>query len=87
VDRPGELDLRTDQVGAGYGRPTDAAREAIDLLARTEGVLCDPVYSGKGLAALVADARADRLSGPVVFWHTGGYHVLFDPRHARHQLA
>jgi 1-aminocyclopropane-1-carboxylate deaminase/D-cysteine desulfhydrase-like pyridoxal-dependent ACC family enzyme len=74
-----QMHLDESQVGEGYGTPTPAALEAIDLLARTEGVVCDPVYSGKGLAGLVADARANRVRGPVVFWHTGGAPAIFDP--------
>jgi 1-aminocyclopropane-1-carboxylate deaminase/D-cysteine desulfhydrase-like pyridoxal-dependent ACC family enzyme len=64
-------------VGDGYAIPTDDGIAAIRLLARTEAILCDPIYSGKALAALVA-AEHD---GPVVFWHTGGYHALFAPRY------
>ncbi len=63
-------------LGDGYAIPTPEGIEAIRLLARTEGIVCDPIYSGKALAALVA---ADH-DGPVVFWHTGGYHALFAPR-------
>ena len=63
-------------LGDGYAIPTPECVEAIRLLARTEGVVCDPVYSGKALAALVAGDH----DGPVVFWHTGGYHALFAPR-------
>jgi D-cysteine desulfhydrase family pyridoxal phosphate-dependent enzyme len=63
-------------VGDGYAIPTAGGIAAIRLLARTEAIVCDPVYSGKALAALVA-AEHD---GPVVFWHTGGYHALFAPR-------
>ena len=69
------LDLS--QLGDGYGTFTDAGIEAIGLLARTEGVVLDPVYSAKGMAGLIADARAGRLDGPVVFWHTGGGPSLF----------
>lgn len=72
--------IDTDHVGEGYAVPTDAGNEAIRLLARTEAILCDPVYSGKALAALVQHARAGSLDGPVVFWHTGGHHALFAPR-------
>lgn len=57
-------------MGPGYGRPSDAGREAATLAARTEGLVLDPVFTAKALAALVAHARAD--GGPVVFWHTGG---------------
>jgi 1-aminocyclopropane-1-carboxylate deaminase/D-cysteine desulfhydrase-like pyridoxal-dependent ACC family enzyme len=55
---------------------------AIRLLARTEAIVCDPVYSGKALAGLVAMAQEGMLAGgPVVFWHTGGWHALFDPHY------
>jgi len=68
-------------LGGGYAVPTAEAVEAIRLLARTEGLGCDPVYSGKALAALVAAARAGDLDDcATVFWHTGGYHALFAPR-------
>ena len=70
------VDIDMSFLGEGYGVPTPEANEAIRLLARTEGILCDPVYSGKALAALIA-AEHD---GPAVFWHTGGHHALFAPR-------
>jgi 1-aminocyclopropane-1-carboxylate deaminase/D-cysteine desulfhydrase len=69
------LDLS--QLGDGYGVFTQAGIDAIGLLARTEGVVLDPVYSAKGMAGLIADARAGRIDGPVVFWHTGGGPSLF----------
>jgi D-cysteine desulfhydrase family pyridoxal phosphate-dependent enzyme len=71
---PPEVDMGF--LGDGYAIPTPEGIEAIRLLARTEGIVCDPIYSGKALAALVA-AEHD---GPAVFWHTGGYHALFAPR-------
>ena len=78
---PGDLWLDMGFVGPGYAVPTAEAIEAIRLLARTEGIVCDPVYSGKALAAVVAAARAGELGeGATVFWHTGGYHALFAPR-------
>ncbi|HEX6467893.1 MAG TPA: pyridoxal-phosphate dependent enzyme [Streptosporangiaceae bacterium] len=72
-------DVRLDfsQLGAGYGAFTDAGVEAIRLVARTEGVVLDPVYSGKAMAGLVDDARAGRVDGPAVFWHTGGAPSVF----------
>jgi 1-aminocyclopropane-1-carboxylate deaminase/D-cysteine desulfhydrase-like pyridoxal-dependent ACC family enzyme len=70
--------LDDDQLGAGYGRPTAAADEAARLLARTEGILVDPIYTAKALAGLIARARDGRLSGPVVFWHAGGTPGLFE---------
>lgn len=68
-----------DYVGEGYGLPTEGMNEAVLLLARLEGLLFDPVYSGKGLAGMIdligkgffADARA------IVFVHTGGSAGLF----------
>ncbi|TCO59516.1 pyridoxal-phosphate dependent enzyme [Actinocrispum wychmicini] len=82
--RPGELtfNVRFDQLGDGYARPTDQANTALRLLAQTEGILTDPVYTAKALAALVGDARAGDLTGPVVFWHTGGLPGLFEPQAA-----
>jgi len=67
-----------DQLGEGYGRPTEAATEATQLLARTEGILVDPIYTAKALADLVARVRDGRLGGPVVFWHAGGTPGLFE---------
>jgi D-cysteine desulfhydrase family pyridoxal phosphate-dependent enzyme len=73
-----------DHFGDGYGAPTDSAREALDLAARTEGLILDPVYTGKAMAALVSGARDGRLSGdrPVVFLHTGGMPALFTAGYA-----
>ena len=66
-------------VGAGYGLPTEGTIAAINLIARKEGVLLDPVYSAKGLAGLIGlteqkffDSQKD-----VVFLHTGGAAALF----------
>ena len=68
-----------DYVGPGYGLPTDEMIEAINLLARSEGILLDPVYSGKGMAGLVALIRQGhfKTSENVVFLHTGGSVGLF----------
>jgi 1-aminocyclopropane-1-carboxylate deaminase/D-cysteine desulfhydrase len=70
-------DIRTGFLGPGYAIPDAGTVAAIEVFARTEAVICDPVYSGKGAAGLLG--MADALTGPVVFWHTGGYHALFDP--------
>ena len=66
-------------VGEGYGIMTDACREAIELVARTEGLLLDPVYTGKTAAGLIAHIRGCRLTpdDTVVFVHTGGVPALF----------
>jgi L-cysteate sulfo-lyase len=72
-----ELDER--QLGPGYGLATDASRGAADLLARTEGILVDPVYTAKALAGLIELARSGALDGQlVVFWHGGGLPALFE---------
>ncbi len=66
-------------VGAGYAVPTPEAEEAIALLARTEGILLDPVYTAKAMAALLAGVRAGsfREQDEVLFWHTGGQMAMF----------
>ena len=75
---PMALLLEDDQLGDGYGMPTAAADEATRLLARTEGILVDPIYTAKALAGLVARARDGRIRGAVVFWHAGGTPGLFE---------
>ncbi len=66
-------------VGPGYGKPTAGMVEAIKLLARTEGLLFDPVYSGKGLDGLIDQIRKGYFDGMsnIVFLHTGGSAALF----------
>lgn len=68
-----------DYVGPGYGLPTDAMRDAVTLLARLEGLLFDPVYSGKGLSGLIDLVRKGHFADTqnVVFLHTGGSASLF----------
>jgi 1-aminocyclopropane-1-carboxylate deaminase/D-cysteine desulfhydrase-like pyridoxal-dependent ACC family enzyme len=70
--------LEDDQLGEGYGVRTPEADEATRLLARTEGILVDPIYTAKALAGLVARVRDGRVAGPVVFWHAGGTPGLFE---------
>jgi 1-aminocyclopropane-1-carboxylate deaminase/D-cysteine desulfhydrase-like pyridoxal-dependent ACC family enzyme len=66
-------------VGGGYGIPTDASREAIELAARTEALFLDPTYTAKAMAGLIAYVRQRRLEKghTVLFWHTGGQVGLF----------
>jgi L-cysteate sulfo-lyase len=68
-----------DYVGGGYGVPTPGMVEAVTLLARTEGLLLDPVYSGKGMAGLIDLIRKGRFQKDenIVFLHTGGSVALF----------
>jgi len=78
-----------DYVGAGYGVPTQGMIEAVTLLARTEGILLDPVYSGKAMAGLIDLIRKGqfRKGQNVVFLHTGGAVGLYGYRHAFDALA
>jgi L-cysteate sulfo-lyase len=68
-----------DYVGPGYGQPTPGMTEAVLMLARLEGVLLDPVYSGKAMAGLIDLIRKGefRRGEMVVFLHTGGAVGLF----------
>lgn len=73
-----DLTVSFAHVGDGYGVYTEAGLAAIRLLARTEGIVCDPVYSGKALGALMTgDPLFPAADGPLVFWHTGGAQSVF----------
>ncbi|WP_456243346.1 D-cysteate sulfo-lyase [Sulfitobacter sediminilitoris] len=78
IDRS-EVRANCDYVGPGYGLPTPGMIEAVKLLAQTEGLLFDPVYSGKGLDGLIDQIRKGYFDGMdnVVFLHTGGSAALF----------
>ena len=66
-------------LGGGYGVASTAARDAITMLARTEGLVADPVYTGKGFAGLLAMIRSGAFTADetVIFIHTGGAPALF----------
>jgi 1-aminocyclopropane-1-carboxylate deaminase/D-cysteine desulfhydrase-like pyridoxal-dependent ACC family enzyme len=66
-------------VGEGYGIPTMASREAVDLAARTEALFVDHTYTAKALAGLIARVRSGVFDkgSTVLFWHTGGQVGLF----------
>jgi L-cysteate sulfo-lyase len=68
-----------DYVGTGYGLPTSGMSEAVKLVARTESVLLDPVYSGKAMHGLIDQIRKGFFAkdSDVVFLHTGGSAALF----------
>ena len=76
---PSEVDIYTDYVAPAYAVPNEKGVEAIKLVARTEGVLLDPTYTGKAFAAVVDDIRDGKLTADdtVVFVHTGGLPALF----------
>src|SRR5210317_2070130 len=69
----------SDYVGDGYGLPTNTMVEAVKMLAQFEGILLDPVYSGKGFAGLIDLIRKGHFKQGenVVFLHTGGSVSLF----------
>jgi len=74
-----DFDVDDSCIGAAYGVPSREAVAAIALAGRTEGLLVDPIYSGKALAGMLAQVRAGRWRGaaPLVFFHSGGTPGLF----------
>ena len=76
-----EEDLTTDHghIGSGYGVPTAGSSEAIRLLAQTEGIFLDPVYTAKAMAGLIDDIRGGVVTAneSVLFLHSGGTPALF----------
>jgi len=84
IGKPGIVDrddvtANCDYVGDGYGVPTDGMNEAVMMLARLEGLLFDPVYSGKALAGMIDLIRGGQFEAAknIVFLHTGGSAALF----------
>jgi len=73
------LTVHDKYIGRAYAVPTPEGRDAILLAARTEGLILDPVYTGKAMAGLIDLARKGEIGRgrPVVFWHTGGAAGLF----------
>lgn len=82
--RPEDIDADENFIAPGYGFPSPAGREALNLLAKTEAILTDPVYSAKALAGLIADVRARkyRPGSVLVFIHTGGVPAIFADPHS-----
>ena len=73
-----EILVNDDFLGTGYGRLTESGTEAMLLAGRTEGLLLDPVYTGKAFAVFLDLVRRGVVgSEPVVFLHTGGTPALF----------
>jgi D-cysteine desulfhydrase len=77
--KPSELSVIYGYRGRGYGVVGDVERKAITLMARHEGILVDPVYSGRALGGLLGEIRNGRFKRgeTVLFWHTGGAPALF----------
>jgi 1-aminocyclopropane-1-carboxylate deaminase/D-cysteine desulfhydrase-like pyridoxal-dependent ACC family enzyme len=74
-----DIEASEDFIGPGYGHVTPEGWEALSLLARTEGILLDPAYTSKAMAALIHDVRHQRIApGEIaVFLHTGGTPAVF----------
>lgn len=83
---PSAVAVNDGYTGGGYAVVGDPEREAIRLLARHEGVLADPVYTGRALAGLIDLIRRGEFvaSQRVLFWHTGGAAALFALGHELH---
>ena len=74
---PDDIRAKDGYLGAGYGVMGDLERDAIALLARTEGILLDPVYTGRAFGGLLDQVRRGNAGGSILFWHTGGSPALF----------
>ncbi len=74
-----DLILNSDYVGEGYGVIGELENEAIALTAQTEGILLDPVYTGRAMGGLLDMIRTGKIkkTDSVLFWHTGGAPALF----------
>lgn len=74
-----DIDVTDQYVGPAYGAVTPGGREAINLLARREGILLDPSYTAKAMAGLIDDVRQRRVTpgSTIVFIHTGGTPAVF----------
>ncbi|MCO5199775.1 MAG: pyridoxal-phosphate dependent enzyme, partial [Anaerolineae bacterium] len=81
------FEVNDDYLGDGYGILSETEREAITLLAQKEGVLLDPVYTGRAMGGLIDLIRwgAFTRGQRVLFWHTGGSPALF--AYGNHLLA
>lgn len=74
-----DISLTDATLAPGYGRLNSAVKEAIDLAAKVEGLLVDPVYTGKALAGLIHLIRSGEVASKkrILFIHTGGTPALF----------
>ena len=68
-----------DAMGPGYGRRWSDGDAAAALLAQSEAILADSIYTAKALAGLIDAVRSGNAGGTVVFWHGGGTPGLFEP--------
>lgn len=76
---PKDVTVTDEFVGGGYAIPSVESESALNLLARSEGILLDPIYTAKAMAALIDWIRRGVITEKetVLFWHTGGQLVMF----------
>jgi len=81
---PSDVLANTDYCRAGYGVLTEAERAAVRLFAKLEGLLLDPVYTGRAAAGLIDLIRKGffKKNETILFWHTGGQPALFAEKYA-----
>jgi D-cysteine desulfhydrase family pyridoxal phosphate-dependent enzyme len=80
---PEDILVNANYLGEGYGVMSAAEKDAIEIFARSEGLLLDPVYTGRAAAGMIDLARGGFFpkSDSVLFWHTGGTPALFADRY------
>lgn len=81
--RETEYDIYDQYIGSGYG---ELYRECTDILfrvAKLESVMLDPVYNAKAMTGMLAEMESGNISGPVVYWNTGGQPALFIEKYRR----
>lgn len=74
---PHDFELSMEFCGEGYQVPTPQSNHAIELMAKVEGIFLDPTYTAKAFAGVIEMAKRGELSGRTLFWHTGGFPLLF----------
>jgi 1-aminocyclopropane-1-carboxylate deaminase/D-cysteine desulfhydrase-like pyridoxal-dependent ACC family enzyme len=80
-----DIRVNADYLGSGYGVVGETEQEAIRLFARKEGILLDPVYTGRAAGGMIDLIRRGFFSSneAVLFWHTGGIPALFAEKYRR----
>lgn len=88
-NRAPAIDIDDRFLGEGYGIPSEEGLEAIRVAARLDGLILDPIYTGKGMAGLLGHAVEGRLQSEdlVVFHHTGGVPAVFTYAEQLHSIA